>query len=815
MRPLLPKRPQKAAPAAILLLAGAVAILSRTTTGVIVAAAIFLAALAASIVRLRRLLADAERAREQEAQRKATLETVLSSIGDAVMVTDAAGSITFLNPVAEQLTGWSQAEALQRPLSEVFRAIDQNTRTPIENPALVVLRTGQSATMANHTALLARDGREIPIDDSAAPIRGPRGALSGVVLAFRDVTSRRVAQRALEESERQYRILFESNPQPMWVYDLETLAFLAVNQAAIQAYGYSREEFLAMTIRDIRPAEDVPRLLDNVRVSTGLHTDGPWRHRRKDGSLIVVEIAAHPLGFGSREARLVMVYDITERARLEEQFQQAQRLESVGRLAGGVAHDFNNLLAVINGYADLLAQDMPPASPESSIVSEIRAAGERAASLTRQLLAFSRKQLVRPSVLNLNQVVRDVEKMLRRLIGEDIELVIRADEALGNVRADAGNLQQILMNLAVNARDAMPHGGRLLIDTANVLLDSRYEQTHGGARNGPHVLLAVSDNGIGMTPEVRKHLFEPFFTTKPMGTGTGLGLATVYGMVKQIGGWIWVYSEPGQGCVFKIYLPRTDAPVPQPRPEVRRNLRGSETILVVEDQDEVRHMTATVLGHYGYRVLTAASGEEAQRLAANHPGTIHLLLTDVIMPGITGRELAERMTAARRGMAVLYMSGYTDPTMARSGVLDAGVQLLAKPFTPSQLAEKVRDALGAGAAAATLLLVCPDGRHRATLRDLLIEAGYAVAESGGGQEAASAIEAGEFDLLIAELSAAGQEITLDAVRQRPAGCLAIVLSADEGGEFLTLAAETRAAAILPVPVEREALLEAVRQALKQ
>jgi two-component system cell cycle sensor histidine kinase/response regulator CckA len=813
--PLLPRKSQKIAVVAVLLVAGSVAIVSRTTTGAIVAAAIFLVALVASLVRLRRLLADTERAREEEARRKATLETVLSSIGDAVMATDAAGSITFLNPVAEQLTGWPAGEAFGRPLGEIFRAIDEKARTPVENPALAILRTGQSATLANHTVLLARDGREIPIDDSAAPIPGGRGARAGVVLVFRDVTARRVAQRALEESEHQYRLLFENNPQPMWVYDLETLAFLAVNQAAIQGYGYSREEFLAMTIRDIRPAEDVPRLLANVQSSTGLHTDGPWRHRRKDGSLTTVEIAAHPLRFHSREARLVMVNDISERTSLEQQFHQAQRLESVGRLAGGVAHDFNNLLAVINGYADLLAQDMPAASSGSSIVAEIRAAGERAASLTQQLLAFSRKQLVQPAVLNLNQIVRDVEKMLRRLIGEDIELVIRADEALGNVRADAGHLQQILMNLAVNARDAMPDGGRLLIETANVVLDAHYEQTHNGARSGPHVLLAVSDNGSGMPPEVREHIFEPFFTTKPTGTGTGLGLATVYGMVKQIGGWIWVYSEPAQGSVFKIYLPRADAAVPQPRPEIRRNLRGSETILVVEDQDEVRHMTATALGRYGYRVLTAASGEEAQRLAAGYPDMIHLLLTDVIMPGITGRELAERMTAERRGMAVLYMSGYTDQTMARGGVLDPGVRLLAKPFTPSQLAEKVRDALGADAAAATVLLVSGDTGHRARLRDLLIEAGYAVAESGDGQEAASAVKAGEFDLLIAELSAAEEEITLQAVRERPAGCPTIVLSADQGGEFLTLAAETRAAAILPVPVEREALLEAVRQTLKQ
>ena len=805
---------QKTAAAAAFLVVGTIAFVSRTIAGAAIATAIFLAAMVASVVWLRGRLAATERAREEEARRKATLETALDSIGDAVVTTDGAGSVTFLNPVAEQLTGWPAGEALGRPLSEVFRAIDEKTRTPFDCPSALVLGSGQSIALPNGTVLVAKDGREIPMDDSAALVPAGRGAASGVVLVFRDATARRAAQRALEESERQYRLLFENNPQPMWVYDLETLAFLAVNKAAIQSYGYTREEFLAMTIRDIRPAEDVPRLLDNVRLSAGLHTDGPWRHRHKDGALTTVEIAAHPLRFGSREARLVMVYDISERTSLEAQFHQAQRLESVGRLAGGVAHDFNNLLAVINGYADLLAQDMASGSSASSIVAEIRAAGGRAAALTQQLLAFSRKQLVQPSVLNLNQIVRDVEKMLRRLIGEDIELVIQAEETLGNVRADAGHLQQILMNLAVNARDAMPRGGRLVIETSNVELDDHYEQTHNGASRGPHVLLAVSDNGSGMPPEVREHIFEPFFTTKPMGTGTGLGLATVYGMVRQTGGWIWVYSEPEHGSVFKIYLPRADAEIPRERPEIRRNLRGSETILVVEDQAEVRHMTATALGRYGYRVLTAASGEDAQRLAAAHPDTIHLLLTDVIMPGITGRELAERMIAARSGMAVLYMSGYTDQTMARSGVLEPGLHLLTKPFTPSELAEKVRAALGSEAAAATLLVVCGNGERRAKLRDLLIEAGYAVAESGGGQEAASAVEAGEFDLLIAELSADEEGPTLQAVCGRPRDCPVIVLSADEGGDFLTLAAETRAAAILPVPVEREELLEAVRRALR-
>jgi PAS domain S-box-containing protein len=354
-----------------------------------------------------------------------------------------------------------------------------------------------------------------------SPIKDPSGKLCGVSTIARDITQRRQAQRGLEKSEQRYRLLFDNNPQPMWVYDCETLAFLAVNNAAIRSYGYTREEFLGMTINDIRPAEDIPALLEDIRkANTALHTDGPWRHKKKDGTILVVEISVHPIKFGDRDARLAMVTDITERKKLEEQFQQAQRLESIGRLAGGVAHDFNNLLIVINGYSQMLLDGLSEDHPMREGLTQIGEAGARAGALTQQLLAFSRKQVLKPIVLNLNQAVADIKTMLQRLIGEDIDLVTRLLPELGNTLADAGQLQQVIMNLAVNARDALPNGGTLLIETASVTFDGPYCEEHPDVRPGPYVMLGVTDNGTGMTPEVRGRLFEPFFTTKPQGAGT-------------------------------------------------------------------------------------------------------------------------------------------------------------------------------------------------------------------------------------------------------------------------------------------------------
>jgi hypothetical protein len=509
-----------------------------------------------------------------------------------------------------------------------------------------------------------------------------------------EAVRRKAAQLEIEKSERRYRLLFENNPYPMWVFDRDTLGFLAVNDAAVQQYGYSQEEFLRMTLKDIRPAEDIPALLEDLRQATPkLHQDGPWRHRKKDGTIISVEISAHRIEFEGRNASLVLAADITERKNLEEQFYQAQRLESVGRLAGGVAHDFNNLLTVINGYAAVILSELPQASLMAQRVAEIHAAGEKAATLTQQLLAFSRRQLIQPRVLSVNQVIADMDRMLRRLIGEDIDLAITLAPDLANVKADEGQLQQVLMNLAVNARDAMPQGGSLMIETSNVFLDEGYSTDHPEVRPGAYIMLAVSDSGTGMTPEVQRRIFEPFFTTKPRGAGTGLGLATVHGMVRQSGGWIWVYSELGRGTTFKIYLPQTREAVSSLAAVIRTDAGGTETILVVEDQDEVRALAMTVLERYGYHVLGASGGKEAIALAKSYKGTIHLLLTDVVMPGMSGRALAEQLKAQRK-LRVLFMSGYTENAIVHRGILDSGLDYIQKPFTPESLVHRVREVLG-------------------------------------------------------------------------------------------------------------------------
>ena len=649
-------------------------------------------------------------------------------------------------------------------------------------------------------------------------------AVTALVLAAL-MRERAVAEQAQTESDVNYRVLFESNPSPLWVYDRETLAFLAVNEAAVRHYGYPREEFLGMTLQDIRPPEDVERLQNQVtRSVAGLVEAGVWRHRKKDGTIINVEITRHTLPFAGRPAALAMAHDITMRTRAEEalrqsearlggivdiagdaiisvdesqhiqlfnraaetifgyateevigqpldillpsrfveahgqhirefaqssdtarqmgepleifgrrkdgkdfpaeasisklhlgseavftvilrditqrkslerQLLQAQKMEAVGRLAGGVAHDFNNLLTAILGSSDLLLEDLGPDDPHIQEVQEIKQAAHRAAALTHQLLAFSRQQVLAPRILDLNTVVANVDKMLRRLIREDIDLRTVLASELGAVQADPGQLEQVITNLAVNARDAMPNGGKLTIETANAELDGPYAQDHLPTRPGRYVLLAMSDTGIGMNEEVKAHIFEPFFTTKEKGKGTGLGLATVYGIVKQSGGYIWVYSEPGRGTTFKIYLPRVEA-TPEPlAPQPVRSIspHGSETVLVVEDQDEVRKLTRRVLEARGYTVLVAANGTEALQVAQAHAGPIHLLATDVVMPGMSGREVSLRLAPARPQMKVLYLSGYTDESITRHGVLEPGIAFLQKPFTADALARKAREVL--------------------------------------------------------------------------------------------------------------------------
>jgi len=419
---------------------------------------------------------------------------------------------------------------------------------------------------------------------------------------------------------------------------------------------------------------------------------------RKDGTATVVRVSGRTVSNGRKEKTFeLFAEDVTERRALEQQLRQSQKMEAVGRLAGGIAHDFNNLLMVISGYSEFLLDRLGPEPAVRGPAQEIASAAVRATSLTRQLLAFSRKQMLAPKILDLNGVVAENLKMLNRVIGEDIDLVMAPASGLGTVRADAGQIEQVIMNLAVNARDAMPSGGKLTIETSNISLDEESARLHPSLKPGNYVMLAISDTGAGMDSETQSHIFEPFFTTK--GTkGTGLGLSTVYGIVKQSGGYIWVYSEAGKGTTFKIYLPRvaetvdSAAAVAAPA-ESASDEQENETILLVEDEANLRYLARQFLEKQGYHVIEAADGAVAIQIAVAHPAVIHLLLTDVIMPGMNGRELAQRITEIRPNIKVLYMSGYTENVIGRNGTLDAGVRLLQKPFTLRDLKSKVREVL--------------------------------------------------------------------------------------------------------------------------
>ena len=588
--------------------------------------------------------------------------------------------------------------------SETGPATEDVLRSHAEDPEQLKLFRALSPSSFIRVPMLAR-GRSagtitLVVGTESGRTYGPDDVAFAEELASRAalaVDNASLYRAALEADER-YGMLFQNNPQPMWVFDVQTLAFVGVNDAAVRQYGYSRDEFLQMTIMDILPPEDAPGL------HHGLERTGAPRgevalaqHQRKDGTIVDMELISHEMELDGRRARLVLGTDITERTRTraalhqsEEQLRQAQRMDAAGRLAGGVAHDFNNLITTIRGFSDLLLRDLPEEHVRRKDVEQIRKAADRGALLTRQLLSFGQAPAIQPRALELNSVVTNMEGLLRRLVGADIRLTTRLRPGLGEVKMDPGQLEQILVNLVLNARDAMPAGGELTIETGERQISA---STRGrSVKPGRYLVLAVSDTGSGMGGDTLSQVFDPFLTSRGSGTHSGLGLSIVHGIVKQSGGGVRISSEPEQGSTVKVFIPRFEAVEPTDTVGPA-SLQGDETVLVVEDEDGVRELLWKILTEHGHTVLEARHGRDALTVASGYNHPIQLLVTDVVMPEMGGGELVDQLRSSRPQLRVLYISGYTNDEVMRRGISQKEAAFIQKPFTPEELMAKVREVL--------------------------------------------------------------------------------------------------------------------------
>jgi two-component system cell cycle sensor histidine kinase/response regulator CckA len=745
----------------------------------------------------------------------------MSNLPAAAFVKDESGRTVFANEYLQHLLSFQNWEGKTTPelvAGEVGQRMAADDREAMTNGPLKI----EESMVDNHGVLRTFETIKFPIR-----VAGRQPLLGGVAI---EITERIRAEEQLRFSQQRLSLHIRQTPLGIVEFDLEGRV-TAWNPGACTIFGYSEAEAIGKHWTFIVPPT-VSGSLQGVweqLAAQGGSLQSTNANLTKDGRTIICEwfntTLVDPAGRAIGIATTAM--DITarleaeqERERLQLELQQAHKMESIGRLAGGVAHDFNNLLTVINGYSLMLQQELQEGDPIADSLREIQKAGDRAAQLTRQLLAFSRKQIVEPKRLDLNALIRETRDMLRRLMGEDIEVAVQLAPDLWPILADPGSLHQVLMNLAVNARDAMPHGGRFTLETANVDAD---EDPIAGLRDGRRrrlVRFSVSDSGTGMSEQVRQHIFEPFFTTKSEGVGTGLGLSTVYGIVTQAGGAISVQSEPDRGTAFVIHFPAVEdsaAPDVQTAVSPAVALRGTETVLVVEDQAEVRKLAVMFLKRCGYRILEAASGGEALLAAERHAGPIHLMLTDVVMPGMNGKELSDRLRPLRTAMKVLYMSGYAADHITSRGLLEPGMPQIAKPFTPEALASKVREVLGPPARLATILVVDDEQGVREFLRKVLLRAGYEVLTAPDGRDVLKIARSQAVQLVITDLIMPDQEgiETIRTLHREAPGVGIIAMSGAFGGQFLKVAEMMGANAVLSKPVSPELLLARVAEVIAQ
>ena len=633
------------------------------------------------------------RIRKRLVEREELFHLISENAADMIAVVDMNGQRLFNSLSYEKVLGYSPEE-LQA--SRAFEQVHPDDKESVRQASEDARNSGLGKTLEYR--FRHKNGTWLVLESTSSVIRNGEGEPEKFVIVNRDITERKRAEGALRRSEANSRSVVQDAPYGIYRASV-TGRFLQVNPALTKMLGYEAEEELlqnalaADIFLHVGEYHRLVKLLTHTEEIKDLELE--WK--KQDGTPIVVRCSGRRINDESGVPAYFEVFaeDVSEKRVLEKQLQMAQKMEAIGRLSGGIAHDFNNLLGVIIGYSRVLKKELSQDNALCEHATEIEKAGQRAASLTKQLLAFSRQQVLTPAVLNLSTLASDMEKMLPRLLGEDIEVALELDPALDNVKADQTQIEQVILNLAVNARDAMPNGGKLKLKTANAELDQAYTRGHPGSKAGSYVLLSVTDTGTGMDAGTMAHIFEPFFTTKERGKGTGLGLATVYGIVKQSNGYIWLNSVVGQGTSFEIYLPRYSGEqvVNAHKPVSEERLSGSETILLVEDAEPLRKLAQRFLEGSGFHVLSAANGEEALEVAARFAGTFDLLLTDVVMPGINGRMLAEQLMPRRPGMRVLYMSGYTDSFIAGHGVLDPHIHLLHKPFTEEVLIRSVREAL--------------------------------------------------------------------------------------------------------------------------